>query len=104
MPKPKYNFKPRARRDVLEIAVHIARDNFAAAEAFLSAVENTCRNIVKMPAIGSHRSYENPLLADVRMLPIGGFGGYLIFYRPLKAGIEVIRVIHGARDLPSLFA
>jgi toxin ParE1/3/4 len=104
MPKPKYIFKPKARQDVLEIAVHIARDNFAAAEAFLSAVENTCRNIAKTPAIGSRRSYVNSLLADVRMLPVGGFGGYLIFYRPLKTGIEVIRVIHGARDLPTLFA
>lgn len=88
----------------MEIAIRIARDNPAAAEAFLSAVENICRSIAKMPAIGSRRNYKNPLLADVRMLPVGGFGDYLIFYQPLKTGIEVIRVIHGARDLPSLFA
>ena len=28
---------------------------------------------------------------------------YAIFYRPLEDGIEVIRIIHGARDLPKLF-
>jgi len=104
MPKSKYNFKPRARQDVLEIAISIARDNPAAAKAFLFAVENTCGCIAKLPAMGSRRVYKNPLLADVRMLPVGGFGSYLIFYQLLKTGVEVIRIIHGARDLPSLFA
>jgi toxin ParE1/3/4 len=30
-------------------------------------------------------------------------GKYTIFYRPEDEGIEVIRVLHGARDLPKLF-
>lgn len=30
-------------------------------------------------------------------------GNYLIFYRIVPAGVEVARVLHGARDLPSLF-
>jgi toxin ParE1/3/4 len=28
---------------------------------------------------------------------------YVLFYLPLEDGIVIIRVIHGARDLPSLF-
>jgi toxin ParE1/3/4 len=30
-------------------------------------------------------------------------GNYLIFYRPLADGIEIVRVLHGARDIDSLF-
>jgi toxin ParE1/3/4 len=38
------------------------------------------------------------------MWPIGGFEKYLIFYLPLPDGIDVIRVVHGARDIERLFA
>ncbi|MGH9438287.1 MAG: type II toxin-antitoxin system RelE/ParE family toxin, partial [Terriglobia bacterium] len=35
--------------------------------------------------------------------PVKDFPKYLIFYRPIRDGIEVVRVIHGARDIPALF-
>jgi toxin ParE1/3/4 len=28
---------------------------------------------------------------------------YTVFYRPIDGGIELIRIIHGARDIPKLF-
>jgi toxin ParE1/3/4 len=31
-------------------------------------------------------------------------GKYAILYRPIDDGVEIVRVVHGARDLPSLFA
>jgi len=31
------------------------------------------------------------------------FGRYVIFYMPLSDGVDVIRVIHSARDLDSVF-
>jgi toxin ParE1/3/4 len=37
------------------------------------------------------------------MRPIRGFGKYLIFYLPLEDGIEIVRVLHGPRDVQSLF-
>ncbi len=33
------------------------------------------------------------------MWPIRGFENYLVFYRPIEEGIEVTRVLHGARDI-----
>jgi len=35
--------------------------------------------------------------------PIKGFKNYLIFYRPIEQGVEIVRVLHGARDMPSVF-
>jgi toxin ParE1/3/4 len=40
------------------------------------------------------------LVTNVRSFPVGN---YLIFYRPVNQGIEVLRVLHGARDIPSIF-
>ena len=55
-----------------------------------------------MPELGAARSFANPKLAGLRMWPIKGFEKQLVFYRPVKEGIEVIRVLHAARDIGPL--
>jgi toxin ParE1/3/4 len=37
------------------------------------------------------------------MWRVRGFERYLIFYRPTDDGIDVVRVLHGSRDIESLF-
>lgn len=49
-----------------------------------------------MPGIGTAR--ETPKLAT-QMFPKDG---YLIFYRPQDDGVEILRVLHAARDWPKL--
>jgi hypothetical protein len=47
----------------------------------------------------------DPAFQDVRFWPIGGFRKYLIFYRSVgDEGIEIIRVLHGARDVANVIA
>jgi len=41
-------------------------------------------------------------LKGLRRFPVTDFGNYLVFYLPRRDGIEVIRVIHGARDIEVL--
>jgi toxin ParE1/3/4 len=55
------------------------------------------------PTIGSSWETDNPKLTGLRVSAIRGFGKYLIFYRPIKNGIEVVRVLHGARNLKKVF-
>jgi toxin ParE1/3/4 len=43
-----------------------------------------------------------PRLADLRRWPVSGFPNHLIFYQPTEGGIEVVRVLHGARDLATM--
>jgi toxin ParE1/3/4 len=50
-----------------------------------------------MPQLGRRREELSPRL---RSFPVGR---YVIFYRPLENGIEIARVLHGARDFPPLF-
>ena len=90
-------FIPQAEEDLFEIAVHIAQENPEAAIRFLERIEQICAVIAASPEIGRLRE---ELAPNLRSFPVDQ---YLIFYLPAKGGIEVARVLHGARDLPSLF-
>ena len=57
-----------------------------------------------MPGMGTSYDPGHPALAGLRFLPVSRFKKYLIFYRPIPGGIEVVRVLHGARDIESILA
>jgi toxin ParE1/3/4 len=67
---------------------------------FYDAVDNSCRLLAPMPRLGKQRIAIDPSLAGLRSWSVKGFRKYLIFYLPLKDGIEVLHVMHGSRDLP----
>ena len=93
----------RADRDVVEIGLFIAEDSIEAADRLLEAVETTFLALAEMPRMGALRTFRNPRFAGVRMWRVKDFEKYLIFYRPMKDGIAVLRVIHASRDIESLF-
>jgi toxin ParE1/3/4 len=57
-----------------------------------------------MPGLGTGYEPGEPIFADLRVAPVSRFKRYLVFYRPLAGGIEVLRVLHGARDVEGLLA
>ena len=57
-----------------------------------------------MPEMGSLCGFQSAEAAGIRVWSIAGFENHLIFYRPIEDGIDVIRVIHGARDIVAIFA
>ncbi|HRK32121.1 MAG TPA: type II toxin-antitoxin system RelE/ParE family toxin, partial [Tepidisphaeraceae bacterium] len=91
--------KPRVKIDLLQHFVYIGERNSDAAERFLRAAREAVQDIARMPTAGGLKSFHHPELAGIRSLPIDGFKNYLIFYRETKDGIEVLRVLHGARDI-----
>jgi toxin ParE1/3/4 len=102
-PKPKILLWPKARTDVIDIRGYIAQDNPEAAEAFHAAFENTCATLLDLPEIGSVRNFGDPELKGLRMFRVSKFEKYLIFYRNTEEGVGVVRVLHSARDIPTLF-
>jgi len=90
-------FTVQAGRDLEEIEAFIALDNPDAAARLLLSIHEKCALISRQPQMGGSRFDLSP---DLRGFPVGN---YLIFYRPASDGIEVIRVLHGARDIPELF-
>jgi toxin ParE1/3/4 len=93
-----------AEQDLSEAARYIAQDSRDGAERFLAAFEETCDLLAGMPEAGSALQTIVAALRDIRMLRVERFTKYLIFYRPRhREGIEIIRVIHAARDYRAFF-
>ncbi len=90
------SLRPQAEEDLAEIWAYIAEDSPAQADAFISKIDRQFRSLARHPFMGRHRP---ELLPDLRSFPLER---YVIFYFPNKGGIEVVRVLHGARDLQSL--
>jgi toxin ParE1/3/4 len=52
-----------------------------------------------MPGMGHRYESADPRLAGIRIWSVKGFPNHLIFYGPFDGGIEVIHLLHGARDI-----
>jgi toxin ParE1/3/4 len=98
-PSPSIIVRPRARRDLNEIADYISQDSVEAGRRFYAAAQEAFQQLVDMPGIGRVREVQNPQMIGVRSWSIHEFSNYLVFYRPTATGIEVLRVLHGARDI-----
>jgi toxin ParE1/3/4 len=94
--------RPAAERDLEEIAVYLGQRNPTAATRFLDAADRTFALLASMPGLGSAVPLANPQLQGLRQYPVQRFRNYLIFYLPTDDGIEVVRVLHGARDVQSM--
>ncbi|HVM48598.1 MAG TPA: type II toxin-antitoxin system RelE/ParE family toxin [Candidatus Acidoferrum sp.] len=92
-----YRVSEAANRDLQEIWLFIAQDNQDSADRYIRLIVSRFPKLASMPQMGRER---RDLAARLRSFPVGS---YVIFYRPTEDGIEVVRVIHGARDLPPLF-
>lgn len=90
-------FTEPAAQDLEEIYDYIALDNIEAAERLKDRLKQLWTAASKTPGIGRKRDQWLPDLRSVRE------GNYLILYRPVEVGIEVVRILHGARDIESLF-
>ena len=89
--------RPLARTDLAAIWDYIAGDSPARADAFLRQLEATMGVLGGNPLMGRQR---DELFPGLRSFAVGA---YLIFYRRQTAGIEVVRVLHGARDIPAFW-
>ncbi|HWS65126.1 MAG TPA: type II toxin-antitoxin system RelE/ParE family toxin [Steroidobacteraceae bacterium] len=86
----------RAEQDLEEIWFYVAVDNVGAADALLDELENSVRLLATQPKMGRARE---ELASELRSFPVRR---YVVFYRPLVDGIEVVRVLHGARDVTEI--
>jgi len=93
---PRVLLRPLARTDLAAIWDFIGGDSPGRADAFLRQLDATLRVLGANPLMGRKR---DELLPGVRSFAVGSC---VIFYRPVSGGIDVIRVLHGARDLRSL--
>ena len=87
-----------ASRDLEAIIDYIAQQSsIDRSEAFLKQVNAKCQRLTQFPEMGRKR---DELAIGVRSLPVES---YLIFYRSITEGIEILRVVSGYQDLEALF-
>jgi toxin ParE1/3/4 len=68
------------------------------------AVTATLLRISSSPRAGLLCRFEADPLKGTRRVPVAGFFRHLVFYQLNPQGILVLRIVHGARDLESLFS
>jgi toxin ParE1/3/4 len=93
---------PRVFIDLDEQATYLQSDSLRVAIRFLEQAEQTFEMLAGMPGLGKAYDSDAPRLAGLRSFGIKGFDKILVFYRPIKGGIEVVRVLHSARDIPKI--
>jgi toxin ParE1/3/4 len=103
MTKPELILTPRAREDIKQIAAYIEEHNPQASTAFRQTLQHIYEVLLDLPEMGSVRNFRNPEMKGLRMLTLPKFKNYLLFYRPASERLEIVRVLHGARDVSSLF-
>ncbi len=91
-----------AEEDLTEAYLYIGADSPDAAERLLDAVEEAIRFLLQNPGAGGLRNFRSPRAQGIRSWGVSGFQSFLIFYRPDGDDLEVVRILHGARDLPRL--
>lgn len=86
----------QAEEDLIALWLYIAEDNPEAADRLLNRIDAACARIADAPMLGPARP---DLAPEMRIFVVGR---YLILYRQTIDGIEVVRVVHGARNLDNL--
>ena len=86
-----YRLRPEAQADIEAIALYIYEDNPAAARRWLADMEKRCERLGRMPGLGVARPDVRP---NLRMLAAGS---YIVLYQKIPDGVEIVRVVHGAR-------
>lgn len=95
MSTPRPRFTSEASRDLEKIVRWLGARDSAAATRWIDRIETACWRLAKNPQTGPLRP---DLSARLRFFPLGN---YLLFYRESSEGVEVIRVLHAARDYGS---
>ncbi|MEX2138399.1 MAG: type II toxin-antitoxin system RelE/ParE family toxin [Pirellulales bacterium] len=93
----RYEIDRDARDDLHAIYEYIARDSRQNARKMISQLRARFRMLAKNPQMGERR---DDLMLGVRCLTLSN---YVIFFRETPRGVEIVRVIHGARDIDELF-
>ena len=90
-------YAPEALADLRDIAFYIAEDDPDRALSFVAELERKAADAATRPTSFRERIEISPGLRAVV------HGRYLICFRDTADEVRIVRIVHSARDLPSLF-
>ena len=90
--------RPEAEADVIDIWGFIAEDSIAEADRWVDRLDERFQLWATQPMIGRARDELAPGLRSM------AFGRYVVFFSPIHDGIDIVRVLHGSRDIDVFFS
>jgi plasmid stabilization system protein ParE len=98
--KPRYLLRPKADQDLDEHSFYLAQQGSpGAGHRFLVAAHESFALLATQPEMGWHFRGKYPGTLGMRIFRVSGFERMLILYLPHTSGVEILRIIHGSRDL-----
>jgi toxin ParE1/3/4 len=86
----------QAETDLAEILDYVEERNPQAAEQLATAIDDRCTLLSQLPLMGRAREELGPGLRSVVIEQ------YMLFYRVTATAVEVLRILHGARDIDTI--
>lgn len=98
---PYYRISDAAATDLDALWLYVAeRGSIEAADRLIDAIMDGFRLLARYPGMGRER---DELAPNLRGFPVTDYPNYLIFYRQGEGAIDIVRVLQGSQDLPSIF-
>ena len=92
-----YVLTPLAKADIFDIWAYIADHNQDAADRVEQAIFDACAFLAETPMRGHFRP--DLTARSLRFWTLSRYPEYVIVYRPEKAPLQIIAVMHGKRDI-----
>jgi toxin ParE1/3/4 len=91
---------PRVQSHLIEYYSRIIQDKVVPGERFLEVAAESFERLAESPMIGTAWPTSRRHLAGIRCYPMPGpYRSYVIFYRVVEDSIQVLGILHGARQL-----
>ncbi|MBT4866311.1 MAG: type II toxin-antitoxin system RelE/ParE family toxin [Planctomycetaceae bacterium] len=97
-------FRRLAEADIDASFLYICSDNSDAAFRFLDAIQRTADILCEIPDMGIIWEFADSRIPTTRVCPVRGFRNYLVFYQTVGDAIDIVRVLHGSRDIEAVFS
>ena len=94
-------YAPDARQDIYECAEYFESRDSVVADRFQEAIRKTVEMLCGNPELGE--CFRKDLTGTIRRRGILDFTNYLIFYRQQDSQLQILRILHGARDYEQFF-
>lgn len=95
---------PEALDDLDLVWVYIAQDNPEAADRVIESTYKTCEILAAHPELGRLRRFPGNHPPNIRSFVVTDFPNYVIFYRAVPEGVEIVRVLHGTQNIEEFFS
>jgi toxin ParE1/3/4 len=92
------NVSEAAQRDLDDIWLYIAKDSPANADSFIDRLIDTATKVLSVIPRGGRICEE--LGEGIRSFPVES---YIVFYKEADSSVDIVRILHGARDLGAAF-